>query len=290
MTTLTLQHPPVPATPVARAVVTFVVPVRHPDNAKNWRALMTRLAETAQSIASQTDAGWHGIVVANTGVEIPALPSGFEVVRVTFPPNPMHDLTPENREAVYEAFRLDKGRRVLAGMLAAPPSDYFMIVDDDDFVSRELVAYVRAHRGAPGWFVGHGYVWSEGGRVVYLHPDFAGLCGTSHIVRSDLYRLPASLESADLEQVKSMLGSHIRIEKRLADEGNALVPLPFAGAVYRVGHAEAHSKSRSVLRTFVANRQVLRAPHVALRNLLRLRPLSAIARDFGMLQRQAAPL
>ena len=25
----------------------------------------------------------------------------------------------------------------------------------------------KSYRGAPGWFVGDGYVWSEGGRTVY---------------------------------------------------------------------------------------------------------------------------
>src|SRR4051812_47151661 len=89
--------------PPTRTVVTFVIPVRHPDNARNWPALIARLAETARSIAAQTDDGWRAIVVANSGAELPPLPAGFDTVRVTFPPNPLYDLTNDNREAVYDA-------------------------------------------------------------------------------------------------------------------------------------------------------------------------------------------
>src|SRR3954468_18580989 len=96
--------------PATRTVVTFVIPVRHPDNARNWPALIARLAETARSIAAQTDDGWRGISAANTGAELPPLPAGFEIVRVPFPPNPLYDLTEANRQAAYDAVRFDKGR------------------------------------------------------------------------------------------------------------------------------------------------------------------------------------
>jgi hypothetical protein len=268
----------------SHSALTFVIPVRHPANAKNWSALVRRLDQTVRSVAAQTTTGWRGIVVANEEAELPVLPTPFEVVKVTFPPNPLHELTVENRDAVLDQFRIDKGRRVLAGMLAAAAdTDYFMIVDDDDFVSRHLVSHLQAHHGAPGWTVAEGYVWSEGSGVMYRHPYLASLCGTSHIVRTDLYRLPPSVAAADMDHVKSMLGSHLQIERRLQAEGNALLPLPFAGAIYRVGHPEAHSKSRGVLRTFAFNRQALRRPVRALRNLARLRLVSpAITREFGM--------
>ena len=268
-----------PSTPV----VTFIIPVRHPDNAKNWGALTKRLQQTALSIAAQTDKAWSAIVVANEGAELPPLPIGFSVVRVDFLPNPLHDLDAADREAVYEAFRIDKGRRVLAGMLQAGSPGYFMIVDDDDFVNRDIVGFVSKNRGASGWSVTRGYVWSEGGRLMFLHSSFASLCGTSHIVRADLYRVPPSFDDADEDYIKRMLGSHIRIEEILRAQGAALAPLPFPGAVYRVGHAEAHSKSKGMLRTYLLNRATLSSPRKAFRKLRDFRVLGAgLAAQFGM--------
>ncbi len=269
--------------PGARPVVTFIIPVRHQDNAKDWPALISRLVETAASIAAQTHAGWHAIVVANHGADLPRLPTGFDVVRVNHRPNPLNDIGAANREAVYEAIRLDKGRRVLAGMLAAGDSGYFMIVDDDDFVSRDIVAHAARHDGENGWAVHRGFVWAEGGRLMFLHSRFASFCGTSHIVRSDLYDLPASLEAAEERYIKDMLGSHVRIDDILAARGTPLSPLPFTGAVYRVGHAGAHSQSRGVIRTALLNRTALSSPRLFWNNLTSLRLLSAqIAGQFGM--------
>ncbi len=269
--------------PRATPAVTFIIPVRHPDNAKDWGALTKRLLQTALSIAAQTNKAWSCIVVANEGAELPPLPAGFSVVRVGFAPNPLHDLGAADREAVYEAFRIDKGRRVLAGMLEAGSPGYFMIVDDDDFVSRDIVDFVAKNSGANGWSVTRGYVWSEGGRLVFLHSNFASLCGTSHIVRADLYRLPSSFEAADEDDIKNMLGSHIQIEETLRLRGTALAPLPFPGAVYRVGHAEAHSKSAGMLRTYLLNRATLSSPRKALRRLRAFRVLGAgLAAQFGM--------
>lgn len=266
-----------------RPVVTFIIPVRHQDNAKDWPGLVSRLVETAASISAQTHAGWRAIVVANEGGDLPRLPQGFDVVRVNLRPNPLHDVGAANREATYESFRLDKGRRVLAGMIAAGATGYFMIVDDDDFVSRDIVAHAARHEGENGWTVQRGFVWTEGGRLVFLHSHFASFCGTSHIVRSDLYDLPATVEQAGERYIKDMLGSHVRIDDILTARGTPLSPLPFTGAVYRVGHAGAHSKSRGVIRTALLNRTTLSSPRLLWNNLMSMRILSPrIAGQFGM--------
>lgn len=273
----------VPEATRTRPVVTFVIPVRHQDNAKDWPGLISRLVETAASIAAQTHVGWRAIVVANQGGHLPPLPQGFDVVRVNHRPNPLHDIGAANREAVYEAIRLDKGLRVLAGMLAAGETGYFMVVDDDDFVSRDIVAHAAKHDGANGWAVDRGFVWTEGGRLVILHSRFASLCGTSHIVRSDLYDLPTSIEEAGERYIKDMLGSHVRIDGILAAHGTPLSPLPFAGAVYRVGHAGAHSRSRGAVRSALLNRTTLSSPRLFWNHLKGLRVLSPrFAGQFGM--------
>lgn len=261
------------------AILTFVIPVRHPDNAANWQALKSRLAETLRSIAAQTSDDWEGVVVANRGSDLPPMPERFRVEAVDFAPNPLHELTEGTRERVYEAFRLDKGQRVLAGMLSCRSPNYFMIVDDDDFVSNRLAAFVRDKAGPPGWELAEGYVWSEGGRVVYRHPEFSKLCGTSHIVRADLLELPESMSAASEDYMKRRLGSHVSIDADLRAAGSPLAILPFRGAVYRVGHAGAHSKSQGLLRTYVLEPGVLRRPRNLVRNVARFERIGARMRE-----------
>jgi len=224
-------------------ILTFIIPIRHQANAKDWGALKANLVQTMRSIAAQSDPRWRGFVVANHGADLPVLPAGFSAVGVDFPPNSLHDKGSAPLEQVYQAFRMDKGRRVLAGLIAARPQGHVMIVDDDDFVSNRLVSYVAQNSSHNGWFVRQGYVWSPGDALVFRDEDFYHVCGTSHIIRADLYQVPARIEDASAEYIARMLGSHVHLAPALAAEGHPLEPLPFPGAIYRIGHPGAHSKS-----------------------------------------------
>ncbi len=263
-------------------LVTFIIPVRHQANARNWSLLKTNLAQTVASIANQSHGDWRGIIVANEGADLPARPGRFDVEWANFPPNDLHERGQAgNVEDFRDAFRIDKGRRVLQGMLRARDSRFFMIVDDDDFVSARLVQYVAEHPNRNGWIINRGYIWDHGGKLLLGYDDFNHVCGTSLIIRSDLYGLPAKLEDASPDWIKSMLGSHHRINEVLAERGTPLAPLPFHGAVYRVAHAGSHSQTPGLLRRFFLNRRALKQPKLWLRNLCSLRLVgTATRREF----------
>lgn len=268
--------------------VAFIIPVRHPSNAKNWQGLLTRLQQTVKSITAQSNPSWCAVIVANVEAELPSLPDGFHVERVCFSPNPNYDINQGNREIVYDSFRADKGKRVLAGMKAVRYARFFMVVDDDDFVSSDITAFAVANCDAAGWYFDQGYVWMEGSRFLFLSSEFNKLCGTSHLVRSDLYKVPEVLDDDSMEYVKAMMGSHIKMESILKEQGIQLLPLPFVGAIYRVGHMESHSQwltqSRNIFRSYLINRYTLSRPKLLLRNVMRFRLLDYAKKiQFGML-------
>ncbi len=258
--------------------LTFIIPVRHPANSRDWSRLKSNLSQTVGSIAAQTHDDWRGIIVANHGSDLPGLPERFAVEWVDFPPNDLHDKGAQPHEVFLDAFRFDKGRRVLKGMLRARESRFFMIVDDDDFVSNRLTAFVASQRDANGWTVDRGYVWGDGGGVMYAHDDFNHVCGTSLIIRADHYGLPERYEDASPEYVKSMLGGHYSVGRLMAERGTPLASLPFRGAVYRVAQAGSHSQTPTIWRKYFFSADVLRHPKGFLRNLLRLRRVGGQAR------------
>lgn len=263
-----------------KKALTFIIPVRHQENAKDWGKLKQNLASTMKSISSQKNQDWKGIVVANHGADLPPMPPGFEVKWVDFPPNRLHEQGNVDKEQFYEAFRIDKGRRVLSGMLHAGEMQHVMIVDDDDFVSNRLSTLALENPKANGWYIRDGYVWGEGTNYVYEFSDFSKLCGTCYVIRADLYQLPASFEAASEDYIKRMLGSHIVIRDHLAQTNTPLAPLPFVGAVYRVGHAGAHSKSVGVFTQYFP-KGLLKQPLELVRRLKRLRYLSpSISREY----------
>ncbi|MGB3472832.1 MAG: hypothetical protein WBA51_18600 [Erythrobacter sp.] len=253
--------------------LTFVIPVRHQANAKDWKILKANLQETVASIANQTSTDWQGVVVANEGADLPPMPPRFQVERVQFAPNRIHEKGTATRDEFLDAFRIDKGQRVLAGMLATPKSRYFMIVDDDDFVSNRLVAFVKTQPALPGWVIRNGYVWNDGGTFLYAHDDFNHICGSSLIIESALYNLPIRAEDASREFIMQMLGSHHGIDTLLSGRGLPLTPLPFRGAVYRVAHQGSHSQTPGFLRKYVFANDWHRHPQTLFRNLRKIRRL-----------------
>lgn len=263
-------------------LVSFIIPVRHPDNAPDWPSLKLRLSETMRSVSGQLCDKWEALIVANDEAELPALPSSrWSVVRVSFPPNPSYDLGVD-REAAYNAVRLDKGRRVLSGALCSS-GRYIMVVDDDDFISNRIVGLVDGAFGASGWRIDEGFLWSDGTSMLYRDKAFSKVCGTSHIIRRDLYSLPQSLDQPDNEYLEKMLGSHVYIDSILKEQGAPLQALPFAGAVYRVGHRGAHSKSRRVIRSRLFNRSNVLKPYKLISEVKKLKRIDDGIRDeFGM--------
>lgn len=267
---------------VDHPLVTFIIPVRHQDNARDWSALKANLTETVASIANQSNPRWRALIIANRGADLPPLPERFDVEWVDFSPNVLHEIKHSpSKEDFLDAFRLDKGRRVLAGMLAGRDTRYFMIVDDDDFVSSNLVEFVSSHVGESGWVIDRGYIWDHGGSIVMEHDDFNHVCGTCLIIRADLYDLPVKFDDASPSWIKSMLGSHHRITEFLASRGAPLSPLPFIGAVYRVAHGGSHSKTPSLITKYFFSKYAVKRPLKTLRNIFRVRRITPqLRREF----------
>jgi hypothetical protein len=261
------------------SALTFIIPVRHHENARDWRRLKSNLAQTVASIAAQQSEAWNAIIVANHGADLPALPSRFSVKWVDFPPNPLHERGTADVELFRDAIRLDKGRRILAGMLHGGQISHVMIVDDDDLIHRNLTGFIQENPRKHGWYFSHGFVWKDRGKLLYLYSDFSQLCGTSHIIRSDLYQIPPTMADASDDYVRRMLGSHVMIDGILRDRGAALEPLPFPGAIYRVGHSGSWSSSKGIFRQFFF--PALRSPLRLLKHTARLRlKTNVIQRDF----------
>ena len=251
--------------------LSFIIPIRDHAGVADWPAAMCNLQATAASIAAQTSSSWRCVVVASRHSPLPHLPGKIEVHRLDLPtPAPLPPLA--NMEQRLEAIRADKGRRVLEGMLSVAPDNYVMTVDYDDLVSNRLAAFAEVHSAQPGWFVDSGYLYDGSSTLMRLGSGFDELCGTSLIIHADRLVLPPKLEAADETYLRQWFGSHKFAKRLLAQAGTPLAPLPFPGAIYRVGHADAVSASSAIWRHFLPRRQRL---FPQLRSLARLRLLTS---------------
>lgn len=248
---------------MSEAVLHFVVPVRHHKSVADWETVLRNLALTLRSMAAQTSNNWRGVVVANRGAPLPALPPAVEVCWVDLPLRQLPDPRVA-KEEFQTAVRDDKGRRILAGIDHLGASGYTMVVDYDDIISNKLAETVSKYPGVPGWYFDDGYLFSGGNTYFYYRKEFYEFCGTSHIVRTDLL-LRGPVDSISDVDVQLRLGSHKFIKKYLEKEGDPLDRLPYVGAMYRVGHGPSVSGSRSLIKHLFQAKDVVRHPLRAMR-------------------------
>ena len=53
------------------AMLSFVIPVRHQENARDWNRVKENLSQTVASISGQTHSSWDAVIVANHGATLP---------------------------------------------------------------------------------------------------------------------------------------------------------------------------------------------------------------------------
>lgn len=263
------------------APLVFVIPVRHHASVADWAGIKGYIAQTLTSVSAQTVPDWECILVANEGADLPELP---DKCRARYVDLPLPDLPSRThqREAYYEAVRADKGLRIYHGLDGVAGDSHVMVVDFDDFVSRDLAKLVIDNRAAPGWNIEKGYVWS-GGNWCYLHPQFHEVCGTSHVIRRDLYGVLDRSGQPDMIAIKRRLGSHIFIHHDLAAEGQPLEPLPFPGAVYRIGNSQSTSGTGMLFKAMTPLREIRRHPLTVGPRLLHYRRMGEkIRQEFSL--------
>lgn len=223
-------------------MLAFVTTLRHPRNSFDYDAVERMLAQSLRSWHNQDDNDWVGVVVGN---QYPVIELGerIEFVKVDFDPPAMLAGPRTGLAAVLR----DKGTKLAVGLLRARQlgASHVMFVDADDFVSRGVASFVARHLHDLGWVVTDGWRYNAERAVVRRHRgDFHLQCGTSHIVRTDLFRpVTASITASQAElyagfgsELERWMGSHMHIHEDLP-----LQSLPFPGALYRVGTAESHS-------------------------------------------------
>jgi hypothetical protein len=157
-------------------MLAFVTSLRHPLNSDDYGRVERLLADTLRSVTSQTSDDYVVIVVGNVRPGFP-LPPKVHFVPVDFPP-PLDVKGPQTgRDAVI----WDKGTKLAIGLLKAREfdADWVMIFDADDFVHRNLSAFVHAHPGAPGFVVSEGWMYSASRDEIREVDEFNRTCGTS---------------------------------------------------------------------------------------------------------------
>jgi hypothetical protein len=215
-------------------ILTFIVPLAAAATVSDWRLTELLCGWTLSSCLAQRHSD---ITVELCCHDVPAAATALSDRRLTvhqapFPPPAKADFA--------QAGMHDKWRKVALGLIAAKDrgSEYVMIVDADDYVSRRLAGYLSEAHPPNGVILKTGYRYHLGSPVMQIDRRFN--CGTNAIVHTGRVHLPSSLDAEDRKRSLILTAGHTTIESAMRGQETPLAPLPFPGAVY-VTHGAQHS-------------------------------------------------
>ena len=217
--------------------VFFAIPISPKLSDEQWDHLDALLTLTLESIDNQTDKNYTVYVCGHSCP--PAVASGsfknVEFLQADFPVPTSDDQR-----------RRDKRRKRwrIATEVHKRGGGYYMYLDADDLVHKDLVAYVRSDNNEVGYLITHGYALDYANRRIAPIPgawrkQFNEVCGSSGIV----YMLPEDLPTEpypsepNLDLLYFQISNHTRFATMAMREGKQLAPLPFPGGIYTLNHA-----------------------------------------------------
>jgi hypothetical protein len=189
------------------SMLAFITTLRHPQNSANYDRVEAQLQDTLASLTRQSSDDYVVILIGNRRPGFP-LPERTVFVEVDFPPPSDHD-GPHTGPA---AGIWDKGTKNAIGLAAAREfaPEYVMFADADDFVHRNLAAFVHARPGRPGWAIDRGWMYSRARNAYKLRRNFYNICGTSFIMPFEAYEVPADLTvSATQREIAEAFGERL---------------------------------------------------------------------------------
>jgi hypothetical protein len=219
-------------------MLVFVIPLQSKAVAKSWERVSQLLEKCVQSACRQTHSDFHVIVVCHDKPDITFNHPQLSYVEVDFP---IPDITLGTAKEILDRKHTDKGRKQLAGLVAAQnfnPS-HTMLLDADDLVSNRLAGLVHENPQSYGWVLKDGYLYAPGSSWIYKKSgNFYKMCGSCNIIRNDLNNTPENPEYNRGYGYYKFYIDHGKVPEVLAGKGYPLEVLPFYGAVYVVQTGE----------------------------------------------------
>jgi hypothetical protein len=213
----------------------FAIPIAPFRDAAQWANLEELLGATLRSVLNQSEAGFRVFIA---GHERPAILDSFPDPRISFV------AVTHKKPTTDKDRRRDKSRKRWAIAVEARKlgGGYFMYLDADDYVHRDLVRHVLGDDNGAGYFIPEGLVLDYRNRTIAPVPGvwdlpFNEVCGSSGIVCF----APGDLPKRPYPRQFFRFGLFFRVQNHHFFQdgvvrGQPILPVPFRAAVYVVNN------------------------------------------------------
>jgi hypothetical protein len=203
----------------------FVIPLKSKKVSQSWESTSKLFERSIKSVCNQSESEFRVIVVCHEKPDIEFVHPNVTYIEVNYPV-PTQD---------YKSKKLDREQKTAIGIIESRNLNlsHIMVVDADDCISRHLAKFVSLNRESYGWFINKGYSYKDRSKLIkIIRKGFDRYCGTSIIIRADLYNFPIDKNEDELGDYMYRFYEHRQIRSTLTERGTPVDSLPFVGAVY----------------------------------------------------------
>ncbi|EPG3451825.1 hypothetical protein [Klebsiella oxytoca] len=264
-------------------MLNFLIPVKNHAHINDWNNIKNNISSTLKSINNQSDNNWHCYIVCNFGCDLPELPDKNKFTVLFVDLHKKNIQQSDGLKAYYDAIREDKGLRLYTALKRCNNDDFFMVVDYDDYVHKDISLYVNKHKDENGWFINKGYYYS-GGNLLVKTNKFDMKCGTSNILKVSLvYEFNDGEKELPILLIKELLGSHRFLKQYMSEKKLKFKSFPFYAALYNIGLPGSTSGTMAIRNHFFSLSVLIRRPDRYIRNALNIRWFSSKKKNlFGL--------
>lgn len=223
-------------------MLAFVLPFKPKSQSRNWQKDCALLEATISSLLNQESEDYKIYVVYSDNPNLQLLSDKISLIHfdhafVEFENTPDADNSLSNRDKLIVARRWDKCRKIFYGCKKAKEDGclYIMSVDSDDLISNKLVSYIdekTREKDIPGFYITKGYLYRPSSkRIIRVEKNMQSFNGSTHILRSDLIKIPDFENGGWLDF--NLFTSHGWIVDRMKLEHKVdLEPIVFPAVIY----------------------------------------------------------
>lgn len=252
--------------------VVFISAIRHPETTRQMARVYELLALTGRTLLAQSDSNWRWVIASNEAPRHGIIDRRIFTVPVDFPP--VFSRTNSDKSSP-DTFKADKGTKLMAAWVYAKTFHprYLVVLDGDDWIHRDVVAFLRSSGDVPVWSVGDGYVvdlharrWKRrAGMVRYCGSGFAftdeylsdtsgvRLEGGERLTREEMFALTKP------GFITECLGDHHVPYRHASAVGNTLREIPFASMCWVINNGMNFSQPKSLSRGRALDERFLKA-------------------------------
>lgn len=211
----------------------FIIPLKARKWADDWDFTCELLDNTLSSINGQSSNSFHTFVICNDAPRLQKKCRNLELIKTSIS---------VDGEMTLKKGCLDKQRKALFGLHQSKTlnPDCAMIVDADDLIHKDLVAFTENYQDTRAFIVNKGYRHDHGKPFMRKSRNFHNMSASSIIFPYNVEDFKARFEDQDVSTHYMTRSNHPKpIERLFKENGIRYKYVPFYAGIYKRGYGDS---------------------------------------------------